>query len=94
MRPEWNSKNLSTVDMIKLVRNRIAPRLPDNIELEIEMHYACGGIAFLAPVERKSAEELGERTVNLAYGTLRKTWHPDSSKWPTVIGHLEWFVWL
>jgi len=32
-------KNLNTVDMIKLVRNRVAPRLPDNIELGIEMHY-------------------------------------------------------
>ncbi len=39
MRPEWNSQNLNTVDMIKLVRNRVAPRLPDNIELGIEVHY-------------------------------------------------------
>jgi len=39
MRQEWNSKNLNTVDMIKLVRNRIASRLPDNVELGIEMHY-------------------------------------------------------
>ena len=119
MRPKWNSKNLNTVDMIKLVRNRVAPRLPGNIELGIEMHYdyefdektapeiadalvdskiylamvtpgahrhyAYGGVASLDPQERKKAEEFGERTVNLAYGTLRKAWHPDPSKWPTVV---------
>ena len=105
--------------MIRLVRNRVAPRLPDNIELGIEMHYdnefnektapeiadalidskiylamvtpgahkpyAYGGIASLDPTERKSAEEFGERTVNLTYGPLRKAWHPDPSKWPAVV---------
>jgi len=119
MRPKWNSKNFNTVDMIKLVRNRVAPRLPENIELGIEVHYdnefdeknspeiadvlvdsqiylamvtpgahkpfAYGGIASLDPIERKSAEEFGERTVALAYGPLRKAWHPDPSKWPTFI---------
>ena len=119
MRPEWNSKNFSTVDMIKLVKNRVAPRLPENIELGIEVHYdnefdeknspeiadalvdskiylamvtpgahkpfAYGGIASLDPVERKSAEEFGERTVALTYGSLRKAWHPDPSKWPTFV---------
>jgi xylose isomerase len=39
MRPEWNSKNLNTVGMIELVKKKIAPRLPDNVELGIELHY-------------------------------------------------------
>jgi xylose isomerase len=105
--------------MIKLVKNRIAPRLPDNVELGIEMHYdyefdektaseianalvdskiylamvtpgahkhyAYGGIASLDPNERKLAEEFAERTLDITYGTLRKAWHPDPSKWPTLV---------
>jgi len=31
-RPEWSGK-FGTVEMIKLVKDRIAPRLPGNIEL-------------------------------------------------------------
>jgi xylose isomerase len=40
-------------------------------------HFAYGGIASLDKKERKAAEELGTRTVDLAYGKLRKAWHPD-----------------
>jgi xylose isomerase len=40
-------------------------------------HFAYGGIASLDKNERKAAEDLGTRTVDLAYGTLRKAWHPD-----------------
>ena len=40
-------------------------------------HFAYGGIASLDKNERKAAEGLGTRTVDLAYGTLRKAWHPD-----------------
>jgi len=119
IRPKWSEKNLNTVDTIKIIKGKIAPRLPDNVELGFEMHYdnefneknaqeiadalvdskiylamttpgahkhyAYGGIASLDPAERKSAEELGEKTVALSYGPLRKAWHPDSSKWPTVV---------
>jgi len=42
-------------------------------------HFAYGGIASLDPKERKAAEELGIRTVDLAYGPLRKTWHPEKA---------------
>jgi len=42
-------------------------------------HFAYGGIASLDKNERKAAEELGTRTVDLAYGTLRKAWHPDKA---------------
>ncbi len=39
MRPEWSSENLDTVGMIELVKKNISPRLPDTIELGIELHY-------------------------------------------------------
>jgi xylose isomerase len=105
--------------MIKLVKDKVAPRLPDNVELGIEMHYdaevddknadevadalvdcglylamltpgahahfAYGGIASLDPAERKAAERLGTKTVDLAYGTLKKAWHPDKNKAPAFI---------
>ena len=118
MRPEWGGK-FGTPEMIKLVGDKIAPRLPDNIELGIEMHYdaevdddnaaavadalvdtglylalitpgahchfAYGGVASLDAKERKAAEELGTRTVDLTYGPLKKTWHPDADKAPALI---------
>ncbi len=42
-------------------------------------HFAYGGIASLDPQERKSAEGLGTRTVDLAYGPLKKAWHPEKA---------------
>jgi len=118
MRPQWGKK-FTTVDMIKLVQRKIAPRLPRNVELGIEMHYdtevsdrtakevadalvhselylamitpgahshfAYGGIASLDRQERKRAEEFGIRTVDIAYGPLRKAWHKDSAKAPSFI---------
>jgi len=119
MRPEWDPKKFSTADMIKLVADKIAPRMPDNVELGIEMHYdaevddktapevadalvdsglylamitpgahshyAYGGIASLNQQQRKNADDLGTRTVDLAYGTLKKAWHPDTDKAPSLI---------
>ncbi len=118
MRPQWGGK-FGTPEMIKLVADKIAPKLPDNVELGIEMHYdaevddknaaavadalldsklylamitpgahchfAYGGVASLDPKERKAAEELGTKTVDLAYGTLKKAWHPDAAKAPALI---------
>ena len=118
MRPEWGGK-FGSPEMIKLVADKIAPRLPDNIELGIELHYDAevdddnaaavadalvdnnlylamitpgahchfgyGGVASLDPQERKAAEELGTKTVDLAYGTLKKAWHPDAVKAPALI---------
>ena len=109
MRPQWGG-TFGTPQMIELVAEKVRPRLPDNIELGIEMHYdaevdnnnagevadalrknklylamltpgahchfAYGGIASLDPKERKAAEKLGTETVDLAYGALKKTWHP------------------
>jgi xylose isomerase len=42
-------------------------------------HFAYGGIASLDKNERQAAEDLGTRTVDLAYGTLRKAWHPEKA---------------
>ncbi|MHC4741616.1 MAG: TIM barrel protein [Planctomycetota bacterium] len=110
MRPEWGG-DFGTPEMVKLVADKVAPRMPDNVLLGIEVHYDAevdddnaaavadamvdnglylamltpgahshfgyGGVASLDPNERKAAEDLGTRTVDLAYGTLKKTWHPD-----------------
>jgi len=118
MRPEWGG-TFGTPEMVKLVADKIAPRIPDNVELGIEMHYDAevdddnaaavadalldsklylamitpgahchfgyGGVASLDPTERKAAEELGTKTVDLAYGTLKKAWHPDADKAPALI---------
>ncbi len=118
MRPEWGGK-FGTPEMIKLVADKIVPRVPDNVELGIEMHYDAevdddnaatvadalvdsglylamitpgahchfgyGGVASLDPTERKAAEELGTKTVDLAYGALKKAWHPDGDKAPSLI---------
>jgi xylose isomerase len=111
MRPSWDSKKLDTVKMINLVKEKITPRIPNHIDLGIELHYdsevddgnakevadaivgnklylamitpgahshfAYGGICSLDTKERKAAEELGIKTVDLAYGALKKAWHPD-----------------
>jgi xylose isomerase len=48
-------------------------------------HFAYGGIASLDAKERKAAEELGSRTVDIAYGTLAKAWHKDPALSPTLV---------
>ncbi len=48
-------------------------------------HFAYGGIASLDPQERKRAEDLGRKTVDLVYGPLRKAWHPDPALAPTLV---------
>jgi xylose isomerase len=119
MIPEWDADSLDTPGMIALVREQIAPRLPDGIKLGIELHYdyevnedsaeavadalvdkdmslalitpgahrhfAYGGIASLDPRERKAAMEYGRRTVDLAYGPLRKAWHGDPAMSPSLV---------
>ena len=39
MRPDWSTGKLDTVQKIALIKQEIAPRLPDNVSLGIEMHY-------------------------------------------------------
>ncbi|HBR35514.1 MAG TPA: xylose isomerase [Firmicutes bacterium] len=48
-------------------------------------HFGYGGIASLDPQERKAAEKLGLSTVDLAYGTMRKAWHPDPKLAPSLV---------
>jgi len=110
-RPLWSDDKLSTVGKIKLIKDKIAPRLPNHIQLGFEMHYdyeyneknasevadalldsgipmamatpgahryfAYGGICSPDPDERKAAREYGQRSVDLAYGPLKKAWSKD-----------------
>jgi xylose isomerase len=48
-------------------------------------HFAYGGIASLDEVERRAAEEYGKRTVDLAYGPLKKAWHPEAVLAPSLV---------
>lgn len=119
IRPEWNSENFDTVKMIQLIKEKISIRMPDHVQLGIELHYdtevnegsatavadalidsglylamitpgahshfAYGGISSLDPQERKAADEFGQRTLDLAYGPLKKAWHPDAEKAPSFV---------
>ena len=119
MRPAWGADSLDSAGMVRLVRDRIAPRLPDHVGLGIELHYdteideanapeiadalvdarlalamitpgahsrfAYGGIASLDQDERRRAEDFGARTADIAYGTLRKAWHPDPALAPSLV---------
>jgi xylose isomerase len=42
-------------------------------------HFAYGGVASLDPKERKAAEKLGTKSVDVAYGPLKKAWHPEKA---------------
>jgi len=48
-------------------------------------HFAYGGIASLDPSERAAARDFGRKTVELTCGPLRKAWHPDPAKAPTLV---------
>ena len=39
VRPAWGPDQFDTVDFVRLVQDEVAPRLPDYIELGVEMHY-------------------------------------------------------
>lgn len=49
------------------------------------VHWAYGGVSSLDKQERSHAGEYGERTVDLAYGVLRKAWHPEPGMEPSFI---------
>lgn len=117
IRPQWSSDKLDEVSVIRLMKEKIAPRLPKNVILGFEMHYdtevneknaeaiadalidagmyvafvtpgahsdfAYGGICSLDKKERAAAEKLGTGAVDIAYGPLKKAWHPDVDKFPT-----------
>lgn len=119
VRPDWSADKLDAVGIIKIIKEKIAPRLPENIQLGFELHYdtevnektapaiadalidakmhlamitpgahshfGYGGITSLDPKEREAAENLGTKTVDLAYGPLKKAWHPDAAKAPSFV---------
>ncbi len=39
IRPDWGGESLDTVGAIRLIRERIAPRLPERVVLGFEVHY-------------------------------------------------------
>jgi xylose isomerase len=48
-------------------------------------HFAYGGVASLHPGERKAAEQFALRTVDLAYGPLRRAWHTQPDRHPVFV---------
>ena len=50
-RPEWDGRRLTTIGVVELIRDRIKPRLPENIRLGLEAHYDY-------EYDEKNAEEL------------------------------------
>ncbi|NOZ62030.1 MAG: xylose isomerase [Calditrichaeota bacterium] len=119
IRPEWSAANLPTEEVIRLIKSKIVPRLPEHVVLGFEVHYdaevneenaaavadalsetgiylamitpgahthfAYGGIASLDKKERKATEKLGQKTVEIAYGPLKKAWHPNEELAPTLV---------
>jgi xylose isomerase len=119
IRPSWSNANLDVLGIIKLIKEQIQPRMPENVQLGMEFHYdteidektapaiadalvdakmylamitpgahshfGYGGICSLDPHERAAADALGVKTVDLAYGPLKKAWHPDADKVPSFI---------
>ena len=48
-------------------------------------HFAYGGICSLDPAERRQAEELALKTIDVAYGPLRKAWHNNIEQVPSYV---------
>jgi len=48
-------------------------------------HFGYGGIASLDPNELSAARDYGRKTVELTCGPLRRAWHPDADKAPTLV---------
>jgi xylose isomerase len=78
---EVDDKNAAAV-ADTLVRNKLYLAM---ITPGAHAHFAYGGIASLDPNERKAAEDLGTKTVDIAYGPLKKAWHPDIDKAPALV---------
>jgi len=66
MRPGWAWDKLDTVGVLKLIRTKIAPRLPDHVQLGFEMHYDTEVCEKTAPAV---ADALVENKIALAFMT-------------------------
>jgi xylose isomerase len=75
IRPEWESKKFGTVEMIKLVKEKIAPRLPEHIVLGVELHYD---------------NEVNENSVNEIAGALTDTGLYLAMITPGLHGHFAY----
>jgi xylose isomerase len=119
IRPSWSGENLNVLGIIKIIKEQIQPRMPENVQLGMEFHYdteidektapaiadalidakmylamitpgahshfGYGGIISLDPQERAAAEALGVKTVDLAYGPLKKAWYPEADRVPSLV---------
>jgi xylose isomerase len=119
IRPSWSGENLNVLGIIKIIKEQIQPRMPENVQLGMEFHYdteinektapaiadalvdakmylamitpgahshfGYGGICSLDPKERTAAQILGIKTVELAYGPLKKAWHTEADKFPSLV---------
>ena len=111
IRPEWAEDVFDSEKKIYLINEKIRPRLPEHIQLGLEVHYdyeynedtshniadalcntdislamvtpgahryfAYGGICSPDPKERKAANDYGKRSLDLAYGPLKKAWNTE-----------------
>jgi xylose isomerase len=78
---EVNEMNVAAVTKA-LLDNRIYLAM---ITPGAHSHYAYGGIASLDEKERTSACAFGQKTVDMAYNSLQKTWHPQKDLAPTFV---------
>lgn len=51
----------------------------------LHSHFGYGGAASLDAAEREASGRISSGTVDLAYGPLKKAWHPDPTKAPTLV---------
>jgi len=51
----------------------------------LHSHFGYGGPASLDGAERERANEIAKKTVDITYGPLKKTWHPDGNKAPSLV---------
>jgi xylose isomerase len=51
----------------------------------LHSHFGYGGVASLDAAEREAGAKISTGTVELAYGPLRKAWHPDPTRAPTLV---------
>lgn len=51
----------------------------------LHSHFGYGGAASLDSAEREAGAKISRGTVDLAYGPLKKAWHPDPTRAPTLV---------
>jgi len=66
IRPAWNWKDFTTLDVVKIIEKKIKPRLPDNIELGLEAHY---DYEYNENNARELADALVDAKISLAMAT-------------------------